>query len=99
MTLDDFIEAGNSMPGFIKMDIEGDEADALEGLPKKIDHCYPEMIIELHNPEQDRRVGKFLYSHGYTAYRFDTFKKLKFEQVLDYKKVYPNSEGIWGTIF
>ncbi len=37
-TLDAFIDAGNRLPGFIKMDIEGAEGDALAGYSGNIIH-------------------------------------------------------------
>jgi len=57
------------------------------------------MIIELHSPEQDKEVGKFLKDHGYSAYRFDTFRKLKFIPIRDFDKVYPDQDGVWGSLF
>jgi len=58
-TLDAFIEKGNPGPSFIKMDIEGAEGPALRGFSRNIEKYFPNMVIELHNPEQDRIVGKF----------------------------------------
>jgi len=98
-TLDAFIEKGNPGPDFIKMDIEGAEGPALKGFEKNIERFFPLMIIELHSPEQDKVVGEFLQLHGYSAYRFDTFAKLKFEPIIDFTKVYPSPGGIWGSIF
>ena len=99
LTLDSFIESGNPPPAFIKMDIEGAEGRALKGFSKYIDRYLPLMIIELHTPEQDREVGLFLQAHGYSAYRFDTFKKLHFTPITDFSKVHPAPEGIWGSLF
>jgi len=98
-TLDAFIAKGNPGPAFIKMDIEGAEGPALHGFAINIDQYSPLMIIELHNPEQDRMVGQFLQDHGYTAYRFDTFAKLSFIPIKDFTKVYPDPNGIWGSLF
>ncbi len=99
ITLDSFIEKGNPGPSFIKIDIEGAEGPALSGFSQGIKKFLPLMIIELHNPEQDIEVGKFLLKNGYTAYRFDTFSKLKFDLIRDLNKTYPSPEGIWGSIF
>lgn len=99
ITIDSFIESGNPGPDFIKMDIEGAEGKALNGFSKYIDQFQPLMIIELHSPEQDAIVGKFLNEHGYSAYRFDTFKKLHFVRIKDFGSPFPSPDGIWGSIF
>jgi len=99
ISLDSFIEEGNSKPSFLKIDIEGAEGAALEGYSNHIRDTYPDMIIELHNPEQDKAVGEFLQFYGYTAYRFDPFAKLILILVKDLKKYFPDPNGIWGTVF
>jgi FkbM family methyltransferase len=98
-SLDDFISEGNRTPDFIKMDIEGAEGEALKGFEKGVEKSFPLMIIELHNPEADQKVGEWLKFHKYTAYRFNTFRKLEFEQIRDLTKPYPHEEGIWGSVF
>lgn len=99
MTLDSFIKEGNPGPAFIKIDIEGAEGPALKGFSGMIGKFAPLMVIELHNPAQDREVGAFLKDHQYTAYRFDPFARLEFTEVTDHTQSYPHTEGIWGTIF
>ena len=99
LTLDSYIESGNPGPSFIKMDIEGAEGAALEGFRKNVDKFRPIMIIELHSPEQDGLVGQFLKEHSYEAYRFDTFSALEFTRIKDLSKVFPDPDGIWGSIF
>lgn len=99
ISLDDFIKNGKPGPNFIKMDIEGAEGAALNGFSENIDRFRPLMIIELHNPEQDKIVGNFLQQHQYTAYRFDTFAKLSFTRIKDFGKVHPDPDGIWGSLF
>ncbi len=79
MTLDAFIEKGNPGPAFIKIDIEGAKGPCLRGFARGIKKFLPLLMVELHSGEQDSEVGKFLLENGYTAYRFDTFSKLKFE--------------------
>jgi FkbM family methyltransferase len=98
-TLDDFIDFGNKMPDFIKMDIEGSEGDCLEGFERNIAKCYPLMIIELHNPKADRKVGAFLKKHNYKGYRFETFSNLKFEEVERLEEPWPAKDGLWGSVF
>lgn len=98
ITLDDFIKNGNPLPNYIKMDIEGSEGDALEGFVNNIEKAQPIMIIELHSPEADKKVGSFLKFYNYSAYRFDTFKGLKFEKVINLENPFPDKNGIWGTV-
>jgi FkbM family methyltransferase len=99
ITLDRFIGEGNLGPDFIKIDIEGAEGDALKGFSGSIGRYRPLMIIELHNPEQDKAVGLFLKEHGYSAHRFDPFGSLRFETVTDFERPHPAPGGVWGTIF
>jgi FkbM family methyltransferase len=99
ITLDAFIGDGGALPSFIKMDIEGAEGDALEGYSNNIVKTFPEMIIELHSPEADKKVGLFLKEYKYKAYRFNTFRSLQFEEIKDLTSPYPDKEGIWGSIF
>jgi FkbM family methyltransferase len=99
ITLDSFIDQGNPGPSFIKIDIEGAEGPALQGFSRNIEKYFPDMVIELHSPEQDRVVGDFLSFYKYKAYRFDPFDSLKFTEVKDFSKVYPEPEGIWGSLF
>ena len=99
ITLDSFINEGNPFPNFIKMDIEGAEGDALEGYSMHIEKSFPNMIIELHNPEADKKVGDFLKFYNYDVYRFNSFGKVKFEKIVRLDKPWPNPDGIWGSIF
>jgi FkbM family methyltransferase len=99
VSLDNFIESGKRMPHFIKMDIEGAEGEALNGFSRSIEKCFPLMIIELHSPEADKKVGEFLKFYNYKAYRFETFNTLQFDEVKNLQLPYPHPEGIWGTVF
>ena len=98
-TIDKFIKEGNPGPSFIKIDIEGAEGPALQGFSETIGQYLPLMVIELHSPEQDKEVGKFLKDHRYTAFRFDPFAKLHFREVKDFARTYDDPDGIWGTVF
>lgn len=99
ISLNQFIDDGNPLPDFIKMDIEGAEGEALRGFSRYIEKSFPLMIIELHSPEADRKVGEFLKFYQYKAYRFDTFKSLHFQEIKDLTLPYPHPDGIWGSIF
>jgi len=104
ITLDSFIEKNRIIPDFIKIDIEGAESDALVGFSENIQKIQPIMFIELHNPEQDKKVGEFLQLHHYLAFRINkevkrsNFRIPYIEQVTDLNQTYPNPNGMWGTI-
>ncbi|RYE58778.1 MAG: FkbM family methyltransferase [Sphingobacteriales bacterium] len=104
ITLDEFIAKGNPQPDFLKIDIEGAESMALAGFSKSIDNIRPLMFIELHTPEQDALVGKFLADHGYTAWRLEegandpSIGVPGLKKIQDLTKPYPAPDGIWGTI-
>jgi FkbM family methyltransferase len=104
ITLDEFVTAGNSFPDFLKIDIEGAESMALQGFSQQIAIKHPHLFIELHTPEQDKKVGSFLLEQGYVAYRLTDNTNLNdlgitgLERIKDLKKVHPHPEGIWGTV-
>jgi hypothetical protein len=64
-TLDDAAER-TFAPDFIKMDIEGAEADALEGARTILREHGPALIIEVHGKEVESRCIEILSAHGYT---------------------------------
>lgn len=99
ITLDQFILNGNRPPNFIKMDIEGAEGEALEGYSNNLEKSFPLMIVELHSPEADKKVGEFLKFYNYKAYRFKTFNTLHFEEIKNLSLPHPYKDGIWGTVF
>jgi hypothetical protein len=53
------------VPDFIKMDIEGSEADALAGACNVLCKRMPNMIIEVHGLDIENRCLEILASHGY----------------------------------
>ncbi len=52
-------------PDFIKMDIEGGEARALEGAAGILSRRKPAIIIETHGADQEARCIAILRTHGY----------------------------------
>lgn len=104
ITLDEFMASGNLSPDFIKIDIEGAESLALVGFENSFDNIRPVLFIELHTPEQDRKVGEFLLRHGYIAFRLgsgkydETLGITDLEKIEDLSLIYPDPKGIWGTI-
>ncbi|MEJ7738822.1 MAG: FkbM family methyltransferase [Chitinophagaceae bacterium] len=102
--LNTFITNKRLKPDFIKMDIEGAESAALEGLGDLINEIKPVFFIELHTPEQDQKVGSFFRRYNYQIYRV-TQKKVNrarglpyLEEIKDLHLTYPHPDGIWGTI-
>jgi len=79
-------------PDFIKIDVEGHESDVLEGARETIARKRPPLLIELHNPEQDREVGRILMDLNYSAYR------LSGEAVKNMREGWPHPDGMWGTV-
>lgn len=104
-TLDECIDNGVSQPDLVKIDIEGAESLALEGYSKYFSEHKPTLFIELHTKEQDKKVGAFLNSHGYKAYRVtkgsreNDLDMLHLEKIHHFDQVYPAPGGFWGTVF
>jgi hypothetical protein len=59
------------VPDFIKMDIEGAEADALEGAAKILSERMPSLVIEIHGEAVEKRCQAILAGHGYTVLTVD----------------------------
>lgn len=104
-TIDNLVKKDFKLPNFIKIDIEGAEGAALEGMEQSVQKSYPSMYIELHTPEQDAKVGAFLFRHGYEVYRLRTDdavqinnQMLMLQKVKDLTKPYPDPTGIWGCV-
>ena len=105
VTLDDLVALGMRAPDFLKIDIEGAEGAALEGMDRTAAEHHPSMYIELHNPEQDVRVGKFLKRHAYDVYRVRSELAVQLSgQVNFLKKVprldvgFPEPDGIYSLL-
>ncbi len=101
LTLDSFIgEARHPTPQFIKIDVEGEESKVLEGSRETIEKCHPLLYVDLHNPEQDVRVGAIFRWHGYRVFRVNytsaTGKLLS--EVTDLSKGWPHHEGLSGAV-
>lgn len=66
LSLDEFIfEQGNPPPQVIKMDIEGGEVLALQGMRRVLSEARPLMLMELHGPESSRAAWETLKAAGY----------------------------------
>lgn len=94
-SLDDFVFRDRERPpDFLKIDIEGAESSALRGAANVIKRYRPDMVIELHNPTEDRSVGAILKEHRYSAYRVQDGSKVQ-----DLDSGWPNPNGISGIVY
>lgn len=77
ITLDTY-QSDNSVPApdIIKMDIEGGEVLAVEGMRRLLKEHHPILFIELHGPESARAVANVLDLYGYTAYHMKAQHKV-----------------------
>jgi FkbM family methyltransferase len=80
-------------PAFVKIDVEGFESEVLEGARATVARHRPILAVDLHNPEADRRVGRFLIDQGYVA-----FRQQSFEPVRDLRHGWPLPDGVHGSI-
>jgi FkbM family methyltransferase len=71
ITLDSFIADGNPTPDFIKMDIEGTEAAALEGASVLLANRQPTWLLATHTEELTVTCKATLARNGYTFAGFD----------------------------
>ncbi len=71
LTLDEFAcgGAGHPLPQAIKMDIEGGEVLALQGMGRLLGEARPLLLLELHGPESARAAWQALGAAGYTIRR------------------------------
>jgi FkbM family methyltransferase len=103
MTLETFITTHAIMPDFIKIDIEGAESDALQGLGDIIKTIKAVFFIELHTPEQDRKVGDILSRLNFDLYQLSDHNDNQtgipyLRKVTNPSLTYPIPGGVWGTI-
>lgn len=69
ISLDDFVYRGeNPPPDAIKMDIEGGEVLALQGMTRLLDEARPLILLELHGPEAARVAWETLTQADYTIH-------------------------------
>jgi FkbM family methyltransferase len=64
-TIDGLVAAGLPAPSFVKMDIEGGEADALQGGIATLTQHHPSMLIAVHSETLAKDCQKFLEQIGY----------------------------------
>jgi FkbM family methyltransferase len=67
VTLDDFVAAGGPAPHVIKVDVEGGEAQVLQGAVRSVLDFHPDLIIEVHHRAALAEVEEFLKQYSYAA--------------------------------
>jgi FkbM family methyltransferase len=87
ISIDDFVlTQGNPKPDLIKVDVEGGEGLALQGMGKLIRETKPLFVIELHGKEAASRVWEILMSSGYTIRKLRRgYPKISDLSALDWK--------------
>lgn len=91
-TLDALMSEVQMRPALIKIDVEGAESRVLTGGANVLSQVGPDLLIELHNPDEDRAVGRLLEHHQYAAFRCGT------SQRVDLSSTWPDPAGIWGHV-
>lgn len=75
LALDDFIAATGLQPGFVKMDIEGAEFEALRGAARMIAESRPVMALE--QAPDDMRCHALLTEAGYVAIDLGSYRRIR----------------------
>jgi FkbM family methyltransferase len=86
-SLDDFVfKENNPQPALIKIDIEGGEGFALQGMGRLLEQVRPLLIIELHGEEAAKKSWRLLSEAGYIINRLEkNYPQVKDVSDLDWK--------------
>jgi hypothetical protein len=76
----------------IKIDVEGSEGKVLSGAEATIRRHRPQVVVDLHTPEQDVFVAKFMVRLRYRMAR------LSGPPILRTDVGWPHQNGVWGSI-
>lgn len=92
-TLDRVVtQQGLQRVSLVKIDVEGAESRVLAGAAETLKQHRPNLIVELHTPEQDLAVSAALRSVGYTLRRLDG------TLIAHPDQGWPDQDGVWGII-
>ncbi len=75
VALDDFIAGTGLKPAVIKMDIEGAEREALEGMPRFLQSGRPYLVLEQINGNMS--CVEFLSQRGYGAWDLGNYRRIR----------------------
>src|SRR4051794_12307104 len=75
LALDDFVAATKLVPKLIKMDIEGAEFDALQGMKRLLADAKPVLILE--QSPADMRCHELLSAQGYAGVDLATYRRIR----------------------
>lgn len=93
-TLDEFVFVrGARPPDFVKIDVEGFAGAVLRGAESVLKSFHPVLLIDLHEPVEDRAVGQVLLDGGYKVFRTGDGRR-----VTNLTTPWPDAEGIWGQV-
>ncbi len=92
-TFEDFFSDGRECPDFIKIDIEGAAAKALQRIDSCIENKRPVFLIESHDVAEDREIASVARRHHYRGFRLNDLKWVK-----DYQATHPSRDGVWGNL-
>jgi len=66
LSLDDYVASAEGfMPDFVKVDVDGAEAEVLEGARRLLAERRPHLLVEVHSEHLERVCGRLLVDHGY----------------------------------
>jgi hypothetical protein len=92
-TLDTLLEELACLhPALIKIDVEGAEERVLHGAERVVAASRPVFVIDLHNPEQDLAVARWLTERGYRL------ERLSGPPIERSDRGWPEPTGVWGAI-
>jgi FkbM family methyltransferase len=77
----------------IKIDVEGAESRVLHGAERITERFRPYYVVDLHTPEEDFAVAKWLRERSYRIERIGGGPPIK-----NFDLGWPHPEGIWGDI-
>lgn len=67
LSLDDYAGSHEGfVPDFVKIDVDGAEVDVLDGACGLLADRRPNVLVEVHSEELERRCGGLLVDHGYS---------------------------------
>jgi precorrin-6B methylase 2 len=92
LRLDD-IHVDRSGTGFIKIDIEGFEVEALEGAVSLLGEANVTLLVEVHSEELESRCIEFLEQHRYSS---EVISNSRWRYLIPELRPLPHNRWIWA---